>query len=77
MKTPAFVTTIRSLVVTDIRVPTSRNLDGSDVMHRDPDYSAAYVVLRTDSEFEGHGFAFTLDEATSCASPRFVRSSRS
>ena len=33
----------------DIRFPTSRELDGSDAMNPDPDYSAAYVVLRTDS----------------------------
>ena len=33
----------------DIRFPTSRELDGSDAMNPDPDYSAAYVVLRTDT----------------------------
>ena len=32
----------------DLRFPTSRQLDGSDAMNPDPDYSAAYVVLRTD-----------------------------
>ncbi|MFK3985360.1 L-fuconate dehydratase [Micromonospora sp. NPDC050397] len=46
----------------DIRFPTSRELDGSDAMNPDPDYSAAYVVLRTDAadDHEGHGFAFTI-----------------
>ncbi|MEU0596863.1 enolase C-terminal domain-like protein [Streptomyces sp. NPDC006393] len=46
----------------DIRFPTSRELDGSDAMNPDPDYSAAYVVLRTDAPdgLEGHGFAFTI-----------------
>ncbi len=44
----------------DIRFPTSRDLDGSDAMNPDPDYSAAYVVLRTDDGHEGHGFAFTI-----------------
>jgi L-fuconate dehydratase len=46
----------------DIRFPTSRHLDGSDAMNPDPDYSAAYLVLRTDSPDgqEGHGFAFTI-----------------
>ncbi|MEU7002214.1 L-fuconate dehydratase [Nonomuraea sp. NPDC046570] len=44
----------------DIRFPTSRELDGSDAMNPDPDYSAAYVVLTTDDGFEGHGFAFTI-----------------
>src|SRR6185436_10730135 len=42
--------------------PTSRLLDGSDAMNLDPDYSAAYVVLRTDSPagLEGHGITFTI-----------------
>ncbi|WP_128380694.1 L-fuconate dehydratase [Streptomyces cavernae] len=46
----------------DIRFPTSRELDGSDAMNPDPDYSAAYVVLRTDDADgpEGHGFTFTI-----------------
>jgi L-fuconate dehydratase len=46
----------------DIRFPTSRELDGSDAMNPNPDYSAAYVVLRTDSPdgLAGHGFAFTI-----------------
>ncbi|MFB0619178.1 L-fuconate dehydratase [Streptomyces sp. AGS-58] len=46
----------------DIRFPTSRELDGSDAMNPDPDYSMAYVVLRTDAAdgLEGHGFAFTI-----------------
>jgi len=44
----------------DIRFPTSRELDGSDAMNPDPDYSAAYVILRTDSDLEGHGFTFTI-----------------
>ncbi|RKN30456.1 L-fuconate dehydratase [Micromonospora musae] len=50
------------LDISDIRFPTSRALDGSDAMNPDPDYSAAYVVLRTDSGdgHEGHGFAFTI-----------------
>jgi len=46
----------------DVRFPTSRELDGSDAMNPDPDYSAAYLVLGTDAEdgLEGHGFAFTI-----------------
>ncbi|MFH8484170.1 L-fuconate dehydratase [Streptomyces longisporoflavus] len=46
----------------DVRFPTSRDLDGSDAMNPDPDYSAAYVVLRTDADdgLEGHGFTFTI-----------------
>jgi L-fuconate dehydratase len=44
----------------DVRFPTSRELDGSDAMNPDPDYSAAYVVLSTDSGLDGHGFTFTI-----------------
>jgi L-fuconate dehydratase len=51
-----------SLDTYDVRFPTSRELDGSDAMNPDPDYSAAYVVLRTDATdgVAGHGFAFTI-----------------
>jgi L-fuconate dehydratase len=54
--------TITNVVTRDIRFPTSRTLDGSDAMNRDPDYSAAYVVLQTDSPdgLEGHGLTFTI-----------------
>ncbi len=45
----------------DVRFPTSQQLDGSDAMNPDPDYSAAYVVLETDSPgLEGHGLTFTI-----------------
>lgn len=40
---------ITSVTVRDIRFPTSRDLSGSDATHGAPDYSAAYVVLRTDA----------------------------
>ncbi|GAA2443154.1 enolase C-terminal domain-like protein [Streptomyces mauvecolor] len=56
--------------VHDIRFPTSERLDGSDAMNPDPDYSAAYVVLRTDDGHEGHGFVFTIgrgNEVTAAA----------
>src|SRR4051794_37193973 len=54
--------TITKLTARDIRFPTSRSLDGSDAMNPDPDYSAAYVVLHTDSPdgLEGHGLTFTI-----------------
>ncbi|HEY2899299.1 MAG TPA: enolase C-terminal domain-like protein, partial [Polyangia bacterium] len=53
--------TITDLTARDIRLPTSRDLDGSDAMNPDPDYSAAYVVLRTDAPgLEGHGLTFTI-----------------
>ncbi|HWL87986.1 MAG TPA: fuconate dehydratase, partial [Polyangiaceae bacterium] len=51
---------IEALDVFDIRFPTSRDLDGSDAMNPDPDYSAAYVVLRTDDRSRGYGLAFTI-----------------
>ena len=44
----------------DIRFPTSRSLDGSDAMNADPDYSAAYMILSTDTGLEGHGLTFTI-----------------
>src|SRR6476659_2496663 len=44
----------------DIRFTTSRSLDGSDAMNADPDYSAAYVILSTDTGLEGHGLTFTI-----------------
>lgn len=54
--------TITNIVARDIRFPTSRLLDGSDAMNLDPDYSATYVVLYTDSPegYEGHGLTFTI-----------------
>jgi L-fuconate dehydratase len=53
---------ITSLEALDIRFPTSVALDGSDAMNPDPDYSAAYVILRTDHDdgLEGHGLTFTI-----------------
>lgn len=54
--------TISKVVARDIRFPTSRESVGSDAMHGAMDYSAAYVVLHTDSPdgLEGHGLTFTL-----------------
>jgi L-fuconate dehydratase len=57
---------ITSLQVRDIRFPTSRWLDGSDAMHRAPDYSCAYVTLNTDSDeqLRGCGLTFTNGNGT-------------
>jgi L-fuconate dehydratase len=54
--------TISDVETYDIRFPTSRTLDGSDGMNHEPDYSAAYVVLRTDhpAGLVGHGLTFTI-----------------
>lgn len=54
------MTRIIDLETFDLRFPTSDSLDGSDAMNPDPDYSAAYVVLKTNSEHEGHGLTFTI-----------------
>jgi L-fuconate dehydratase len=55
-----------SLDVRDIRFPTSLALDGSDAMHRSPDYSCAYLVIGTDSPdgLSGHGLSFTTGRGT-------------
>ena len=54
--------TITDVIVRDIRFPTSQSYAGSDAMNMDPDYSAAYVILQTDSpnKLEGHGLTFTI-----------------
>jgi L-fuconate dehydratase len=54
------VATIAELDVHDVRFPTSRRLDGSDAMNPFPDYSAAYVVMRTTDGEEGHALVFTV-----------------
>src|SRR5437762_9055877 len=55
------MTAILAVDALDIRFPTSCLLDGSDAMNPDPDYSAAYAIVRTDDEdLTGHGFTFTI-----------------
>jgi len=60
------LTKIVSVEPADIRFPTSQSLDGSDAMNPSPDYSLAYVVIRTDDSdgLEGHGFTFTIGRGT-------------
>ena len=57
---------ITSLEVQDIRFRTSVDKDGSDAMNKDPDYSAAYVILKTDRPdgIQGHGLTFTCGRGT-------------
>ncbi|XP_037066094.1 mitochondrial enolase superfamily member 1 isoform X2 [Peromyscus leucopus] len=57
---------ISQLSVHDVRFPTSLGGHGSDAMHTDPDYSAAYVVIETDAEdgLKGYGITFTLGKGT-------------
>ena len=52
-------TTVTSVVTQDVRFPTSLELDGSDAVNVDPDYSAAYVTVTLDSGEVGHAFVFT------------------
>ncbi|ACQ82311.1 Mandelate racemase/muconate lactonizing protein [Beutenbergia cavernae DSM 12333] len=62
--------TITGVTVTDVRFPTSLELDGSDAMNPDCDYSAAYVVLETDgtagdgAPLAGYGLTFTIGRGT-------------
>ena len=52
---------ISELETKDIRFPTSDSLIGSDAMNQDPDYSAAYVILKTNNpKLEWHGLTFTI-----------------
>ena len=57
---------ITDVITRDIRFPTSRTLAGSDALHPSPDYSAAYVTLKTnDSEgLEGNALSFTAGRGT-------------
>ncbi|XP_004853236.1 mitochondrial enolase superfamily member 1 isoform X1 [Heterocephalus glaber] len=57
---------VSRISVRDVRFPTSLGGHGSDAMHTDPDYSAAYVVLETDTEdrLQGCGLTFTLGKGT-------------
>lgn len=47
--------TITDFVTRDVRFPTSLDKTGSDAMNAAGDYSSAYCILQTDSEFTGHG----------------------
>jgi len=59
------MTKITGVDVYDVRFPTSLTADGSDAMNKDADYSAAYVVLRTDEQgVAGYGFTFTIGRGT-------------
>lgn len=55
------MTKIVSIEAVDVRFPTSLTMDGSDAMNKDGDYSATYVVIRTDDPaLSGFGFTFTI-----------------
>ena len=65
--------TVTAIFTSDIRFPTSLALDESDGINVDPDYSAAYVILKTDypDSLEGHGLTF----ASGRGDERFVPTS--
>ncbi|KAF4452680.1 mandelate racemase [Fusarium austroafricanum] len=44
----------------DVRFPTSLDGTGSDAMNAAGNYSSAYCILETDSEYTGHGMTFTI-----------------
>ena len=54
------MTRITGIRIFDLRFPTALARDGSDAMNPDPDYSAAYCILDTDSGLTGHGLTFTI-----------------
>lgn len=51
---------ISAVEVLDVRFPTSSELDGSDAMNPSPDYSAAYIRLRTGDGETGYSLVFTV-----------------
>ena len=62
------MTRITALDVVDVRFPTSRQLDGSDAMNPEPDYSAAYVALRVDdADLAGSSLLFTTGRGNDVA----------
>ena len=45
------MTKLIKLITYYLRFPTSDNLDASDAMNPDPDYSAAYVILESEKNY--------------------------
>jgi hypothetical protein len=66
---------ITSIRTRDVRFPTSLEMDGSDAMNPDPDYSAAYVELITDSDAQLTGCGFVSPSAVATTS-KWLRSTR-
>ena len=46
---------IQKIETRDVRFPTSLDKTGSDAMNTAGDYSAAYCILKTNTEYTGHG----------------------
>jgi L-fuconate dehydratase len=53
------MTHLHSIRTQDVRFPTSLELDGSDAVNVDPDYSAAYLELELSTGEVGHALVFT------------------
>jgi L-fuconate dehydratase len=53
------MTHLAAIRTQDVRFPTSLELDGSDAVNVDPDYSAAYVELELSTGEVGHALVFT------------------
>lgn len=51
---------ITGFLTRDVRFPTSLDKTGSDAMNAAGDYSSAYCIIKTDSQYEGHGMTFTI-----------------
>ena len=52
---------ITDIEVLDVRFPTALELDGSDAVNKNPNYSAAYIILKTNNpKYSGHGLTFTI-----------------
>jgi L-fuconate dehydratase len=64
MATNGVSETFTRFEVHDVRFPTSEQLDGSDALNPDPDYSMAYVIVRTSADDCGFGFVFTIGRGT-------------
>ncbi len=50
---------IIDIQVSDIRVPTSDTLHGSDPFHKKPNYSCVYTTIKLNNGVEGHSICFT------------------
>ena len=50
---------IVNIVVSDLRVPTSDTLLGSDPFHKKPNYSCVYTTINLSNGIQGHSICFT------------------
>ena len=50
---------VKQIKVTDIRVPTSDTLQGSDPFHKKPNYSCVHTIIQLDNGLEGLSECYT------------------